>query len=610
MDIDKAVRLAITCHQRGDIQQAERSYKKILECQPDNANVLHWLGVINYQLRNYDQSIRYIKRALHINPKFAEAHYNLGVVLHEKCQLDEAISCYQEAIQLNPNLIDAYCNLGVAFKTLDRIDEALPVLSKALQLNPKHFFSRWAYCMSHLLIIYPDQGSIQISRQCYSNELNNLSNMIFHELPHDIATVAEVVGQLKPFYLTYQGLNDKELQRLYGSMVCRIMHSRYPQFAERLNMPTCMSGKPLRIGIVSGFFYHHSNWKIPIKGWIENIDRRRFVLYGYYTGKEKDQETAIAKKYFEYFREDIDCLEELCRIIRGDNLHVLVFPEIGMDSMTLRLASLRLAPVQCTSWGHPETSGLPTIDYFLSSELMEPPDAEAHYTEKLISLPNLSIYYEPLKIPFASINRNSFKLRADSILYLCCQSLFKYLPLYDEIYPRIAKAVNNCQFLFISHQNSLITDKFSRRLRQAFSSHNLSYEDHVVFLPPLNPSRYNALNNLADIYLDSVGWSGCNSTFEAIACNLPIVTLSGELMRGRHGSAILTMIGLTELIATNLDDYISLAVKLGQDGPWRQHISDKISKCKHLAYRDRTCITALEDFLEKAVKERLLLNAN
>ena len=58
-----------------------------------------------------------------------------------------------------------------------------------------------------------------------------------------------------------------------------------------------------------------------------------------------------------------------------------------MDELSLQLAAQRLAPVQCNSLGHPETSGLPTIDYFLSSDLMEPLDAARHYTERLVRLP-------------------------------------------------------------------------------------------------------------------------------------------------------------------------------------------------------------------------------
>src|SRR5262249_7521549 len=135
--------------------------------------------------------------------------------------------------------------------------------------------------------------------------------------------------------------------------------------------------------------------------------------------------------------------------ILSDAPHVLLYPEIGMDMATAQLAAQRLAPVQCASWGHPVTSGFPTIDYFLSSDRMEPPDAQAHYTERLVRLPNLSIFYEPPQAPPAGVGRGELGLRADAVAYWCCQSLPKYLPQFDEVFARIAAAVGNCQFAFI-----------------------------------------------------------------------------------------------------------------------------------------------------------------
>ena len=73
------------------------------------------------------------------------------------------------------------------------------------------------------------------------------------------------------------------------------------------------------------------------------------------------------------------------------------------------LAALWLAPIQCASWGHPDTTGLPTIDYFLSGELMEPPDADEHYTERLVRLPNLAIYYEPLELASLPLTRAQWR---------------------------------------------------------------------------------------------------------------------------------------------------------------------------------------------------------
>jgi len=288
--------------------------------------------------------------------------------------------------------------------------------------------------------------------------------------------------------------------------------------------------------------------------------------------------------------------------IDSDRLHVLIFPEVGMDSMTVRLASLRLAPIQCTSWGHPDSSGLPTIDYYLSSDLMEPADAEDHYTEKLIRLPNLSIHYEPPSIKPAPADRAYFGLREGTILFLCTQSLFKYLPQFDEVFPRIASEVGSCQFAFLSFARSPhLGERFIRRLESVFSRFGLRCADYVKLLPHLGLEHYSALNQIADVFLDSIGWSGCNSTLEALACNLPVVTMPGRLMRGRHTHAILQMMELGDTEARDLDEYVAIAKRLGTDAEWRKHISEKISRLKQRAYRDDVCIHGLEDFLKSTV---------
>jgi protein O-GlcNAc transferase len=201
------------------------------------------------------------------------------------------------------------------------------------------------------------------------------------------------------------------------------------------------------------------------------------------------------------------------------------------------------------------------------------------------------------------LDRKMFDIHKDSVIYHCCQSLYKYLPQYDTIFARIAREVGNCRFLFSSHPRSdWITKQFRERIYDTFNRSNLDADDFVVFLPFLDLHSYNALYELADVFLDPVGWSGCNSALEAISCDLPIVTLPGNLMRSRDSFAILTMMGVKETIAASLDEYAALAVKLGKDSEWRQNISKKIAANKHRIYHDRTCITALEDFFERVVK--------
>ena len=381
------------------------------------------------------------------------AYYNLGTIFQSKKQLDEAVLCYKKALELNPRLADPYYNMGLAFQEQGKQPEALDAYDKAL-LSQSVFHAGAmgkVYCANPCYLFR--YFGYRASRANYRRELIKFRDTISLDTPQEIEAAAESIGKQQPFFLAYQGLNDRELQQIYGNLVSKIMSLRYPHFAERPPMPSISPDEPLRIGIASGFFYYHAVWKIPIKGWIENLNKDRFRLYGYYTGQKKDKETDIARKCCSKFVENIVSFEELCHTIRRDNLHILIYPEIGMDPTTLKLAALRLAPVQCTTWGHPDTSGLPSIDYFISGDLMEPPDADDHYTEKLVRLPNLSIYYTPPEIKHAELSRKTFNLRPKSVLYHCCQSLYKHSPQYDEIFPRIAQQVGDCQFLFVSYPN-------------------------------------------------------------------------------------------------------------------------------------------------------------
>ena len=300
--------------------------------------------------------------------------------------------------------------------------------------------------------------------------------------------------------------------------------------------------------------------------------------------------------------------EDICQTVVNDQLSVLTYLDIGMDPLITKLAGLQLAPIQCLSWGHPITSGSPTIDYFLSSDLMEPANGEQHYCERLIRLPNISISYPDPQPAIPEITnskqRSDFNLRDDSIIYLSCQSLYKYLPRYDYIFAVIAQRVPQAQFVFVRyHYGEKINEQFRRRLAKAFAEVGLNSEDYCVILPRLNQYNYFAINTLSDVYLDTLSWSGGNTTLEAIGCNLPVLTCPGEFMRGRHSYAILQMLGVTETIAHTEAEYIDTAVRLGLEPEWRQAIREKIAANHANLYSDRVCIEALETFYSQAIEE-------
>jgi len=367
--------------------------------------------------------------------------------------------------------------------------------------------------------------------------------------------------------------------------------------------PPPAPGEPIRVGIVSSFFYRHSNWKIPIKGWISQLDRSRFHVTGYHLGAIHDEQTDAAARLCDRFVHRTLDTDGWRREILADAPHALIYPGLLMDVSSLQLAAQRLASVQCNSWGHPETSGLSTIDYFLSSDLMEPPDAQACYTEKLVRLPNLSIYYEPVAAEPVSVTREGLGLRAGATAFWSAQSLFKYLPQYDDVFVRIAQAVGDCQFVFLRHFGApRVTQLVRERLERAFSAAGMRAEHHCVFLNRMSQSQFAAAAGLCDVFLDSIGWSGCNSALECLPQALPIVTFEGPTMRGRHSAAILRMIDVTDTIAATVDDYVAIATRLGQDTQFRQTMSSRMAENRHRLYGDRAPVTALENFLESAVR--------
>jgi protein O-GlcNAc transferase len=596
--VDAHNNLGIALVTQGRFDAALTHFERALALKPDDAKVHYNLGKLRREQGRPDEAAAHLRRALALKPDYGDAHNSLGIILIEQRNLDEAATHFERALALNPHFVEAHSNLGNLRREQGRLTEAEAHYSLALALKPDHAGAKLARCMVHLPFVYTDESEIAKQRAAYQDALQTLGrDTATREALRDLAGV---VGSSQPFLLPYQGYNDRDLQSAYGSLVCRAMAERYPPAA--LASPPG-PGEKLRIGVVSGYFIGHSNWKIPISGWLSQLDRSRFHILGYHTGSETDAETTVAAALCSRFVQGPLPLDRWRQTILDDAPHVLIYPEVGMDSVAAQLAAQRLAPVQCNSWGHPQTSGYPTLDYFLSSDLMEPADAQDHYTERLIRLPNLSIYYEPRGNTPVALDRADLGLRPTATVYWCSQTLFKYLPQFDQVFPRIAQKVGDCQFTFIQiARNPHVTELFRQRLDRAFAAFGLNASDHCVLLPPLAHARFVAAIGQCDLVLDSIGWSGCNSTLESLAHDLPIVTMTGDFMRGRHTTAILEMMGIGETTAQTIDEYVSIAVGLAQKPEARMALKTKIAQNKHRLYRDSDCILALEGFLDQVAR--------
>lgn len=549
---------------------------------------------VHERLNRLDQAAHYYHLALAESPNDPECLLRLASLLLRTNCLEEAFHHIRHFLRIVNDLPFAYYLAGHIARELGRWTDSRSYLLRAVELDPSDLYVR-VLCSMWAFTICISEAEVISKRKDYCTELEGLISSTRLDFPESINNAFAGISAMTPFFLPYLGSDIKELQSKYGAWICAVMAAKYPQFAQPLQrLPSI--GR-IKIGIVSNYFQKHSHWKIAIKSWLEQLDHCHFSIHCFHTGNCCDEITEHSRSIADSFLQSTD-IETLAPAIYEHKLDVILYSGIGMDTNTMMLGGLRLAPVQCTSWGHPVTTGMATIDYFLSSDLMEPADGAAHYTEKLIRLPNISIYTEPVE-PIA-VNQPEFEIPGavpEDVIFLCSQNLFKYLPQFDHIYPEIARQAPQARFVFIQPHVIEFAQRFKARLERAFSDYGLAAADHLSFVPELNERDYARLNARVDIYLDSIEWSGGNTTLESLPYNKPIVTLPGRFMRGRHTYAILKMMDVEQTIASTIEEYIAISVRLGQDHTWRATISEQIARNKYKIYRDRTAVAALEHFL-------------
>lgn len=538
---------------------------------------------------------------------FARGWQQFAFHKHKEGDYTAALAALRHSLALDATLERSWQLLGLLSGYNSSVEEAEEAYRRVVELKPElELGIRYLSITRHLLYAYRDSREVEVCYERFKADLLEFYQTFQGLSPEQRKSLYPWISTKNTFLLPYLGKETRDLQQCYGTILHEILTSCFPEGKERPPLPPLYPNEPLRIGIVSAHFWEHTVWKLMLHGWLKHLNKEEFQLYVYCVSDQNNTCTEIAQTYtYRFVRGDYP-LQWWLEQIRADSLHLILFPEIGMNFTVLMLAALRLAPIQCMSWGHPDTSGLPTMDYFLSSELMEPVDGEKHYTEKLIRLKNLGIIFSPLpEDPRPPISREEFGLKENAVIYGCLQSIFKYLPQFDGVYAEIAALVGNCQFVFITHFMSKNTRlRFERRLEQAFAAKNLDYRDYCFFCRPLNFYGFTSMLHCLDVFLDSIEWSGGCSTLEALYyAKVPVVTTPGRFMRGRHTTGILTLLGVPELIAPNIADYIQIAVTLGQDAKYRQFIREKIERNLPKVFEDLEGVRSLEEFMRSVIQK-------
>ena len=576
----------VIARKQGDLEAAAAAMGEAVARRENEPNFCLTFGEVLAELRRYEHALVQFDAAVeHSGEDAALRESALVAAGRSAAALDDpnrAADYFQRALALAPGNVGTSELLAAACYQASRIEDARIALEAPVRARRPGLSLRRALLLP---AVYESQAHIDAVRERLSRDLDDI---VSSPQPHADDPVGEV--GITAFRLAYHNRNNTSLL----AKLCAAARSVYPAEGRR-ELPRRPRGGAVRVGFVSTFFHHHSIGRTTI-GLIRDLPRDRFTVCVFAISPAPDRmRRAIAEAADEY-HELPRRLDDVRRAIEGAQLDVLLFADIGMHPLTYFLALWRLAPVQLVTWGHPETTGIDTIDYYLSAKGVEIGSAQTHYTERLIQP---DVFYLPgyerasLARP---IGREELGLPRDTRLYACLQTLFKLHPDFDAVLVSILDRDPAGEVLLIGSPRSdadLLRERFKRTLGAAAA--------RVRFLDPMPQERYLATVAAADVALDPLYFGGNNSSCEALALGVPLVTLPGDHLYGRYTFALYREMGLDDCIVHTFDEYAQVACRIACDSELRRSISREIADRSRIVFERKDITLAYADFFEEIV---------
>uniref|UniRef100_A0A6C0H919 O-GlcNAc transferase C-terminal domain-containing protein n=1 Tax=viral metagenome TaxID=1070528 RepID=A0A6C0H919_9ZZZZ len=391
------------------------------------------------------------------------------------------------------------------------------------------------------------------------------------------------------FYLSYQGIPSVDIFKIKSQLIRKIC----PDINYKIN--TDFNNDKKNICFHSNYLSRwHSVFKdrhLIIKE-LSNNDKYN-IYFSTFDDLNEDVKYLFGKAKHIKLPNQLDKIKNMLEELKLD---ILIYCEIGMDPRAYFMAHMKLAKIQINTWGHSDTSGIDTIDYFISSKYYELnyDESQKHYSEKLILLDSLCTSYVN---PISKYNINMFKNRyeygfTDEVtIFFCAQSLFKFNPIFDQYIINIL--VSNKNFILI-----ILNGDQKHKIFQRFNYKNISSRIHIF--PMMQHYHYLNLMYISDIILDPYPFGGCNSSFEAFSMNKVIVTHESNMINGRFTSGFYKKMGLDDIITYSSHEYIELAITLGNDKLYRKTIESRIKSNNNL-FNDTDSISDWTTFIDDII---------
>lgn len=591
----------------GRFDEALKLYEDVLDRQPNQADALHYRGVLAYQVGDNEAAIDFLRRALRVDPDRPAAWCDLGAALRANRQLEEAGQALDKAIHADPGLVEAHLNLGLVYQDQGTFDGAIECLHRALALAPalaeahhvlglvlmaKFEFDAAIEAFRKTIEIQPDHAQAYCNIGNAYRDLRNITEAQKHylkaiEIDPDFAEAHSNLG------ITYKDQGriddtvaafrraveiDPTLNLAWSNLLFALcfkededpggVYRAHLEFDARYAAPLKPSIRPhdndpdpdrrLRIGYLSPDFRIHpgGHYHLPI---VEGLNPKEFEVtcYSSYTKTDRwtDRFKAAADRWRDVARISDEALAEQ---IRTDTIDILVDCAGHMSGNRLLAFARKPAPIQVEHALYPNTSGLSTMDYRVLDELIAPPSADARHTEEIVRMPEAHYCYRPLDV---AVEPAPEPPSAKSGV-VTLGSFNNYAKVGDSTVAAWSRILIQAPDTRLALKWVNIRHGDPAWCLDRFAAHGVDPGRIELLEWTLDP--YTPYRDI-DICLDTFHASGGTTTCDALWMGVPVVAMCGEAPFSRVGLLHLTKIGLPELITDNPDDYVAVAVSLAND---------------------------------------------
>lgn len=582
--------------QRQQPEAAAQHLRAAIAADPGHAVAHANLGAVLKDLGRTQEAAPLLQRALELQPQLAQAAFNLALLRVGQRDWAGAAQMLRSYLASNARDAEAQYWLGNALMGEGDAAGARAAYQVAVRIDGQHARARWGAVMAQLPAIPATVQEQQAGIVGFARELEPLAHWCHTQAKGDGHLA---VGAQQPFFIAYVEDNHRPVLERYGTL-CRDLMAGWARKV-KVPAPAPAHGGQLKVGIVSAHIQSHSVWHALLRGWVEHLDPARFELHLFHMGTTQDGETRWAASRVHRLQQGLGDWPAWAQAISDARLDVLIYPEIGMDATTVRLAALRLARLQLAAWGHPITTGLPAMDGYLSAEAFEPAGAQQHYSERLLALPRLGCAYRPYGTRPEAPDLSAWGIAPEDRLLVAPGVAFKYGPREDALWLDIARRCAPCKLVFFAGSDAHAA-RLQQRLRAGFVRAGVDFDALVRFLPWQPQAAFFGLLQRADVFLDTVGFSGFNTAMQAVECGTPIVAWEGRFLRGRFASGILRALEMDEWVANTPAAYAEKVARLSADAALRQEVRAQIATRRQRLYDDRASVETLADTLLRMAK--------